>query len=168
MTHRRNISAAAAVVLTAVALSAPVSAQANNAEASGNERASVRLADAIYVDVIKSLEEDGYNVTKVTRTFLGRFRILARDATRLREVIVSSSTGEIKRDAIIETFSDDTAGGRDDASSDMTSRNSESVSGTEDSPAGAEADIGADVDVGSGSASTGGSVSGSVGLGGDD
>lgn len=51
-------------------------------------------------EVIQILRQDGYTVTDIGRTFLGRIRIEAVSDTHLREVILSASTGEIKQDAI--------------------------------------------------------------------
>ncbi len=54
-------------------------------------------------DVIRTLQSEGYTVTEVGRTFLGRIRVEAVLGDVRREVILSRSTGEIKQDAIFES-----------------------------------------------------------------
>lgn len=51
-------------------------------------------------DVIFQLQSAGYEIEDITRTFLGRLRVVARrDGTR-REIIMSRSTGEILSDTV--------------------------------------------------------------------
>ena len=51
-------------------------------------------------DVIFQLQTAGYEVEDITRTFLGRLRVVAKiDGTR-REIIMSRSTGEILSDTV--------------------------------------------------------------------
>lgn len=51
-------------------------------------------------DMIKILESEGFVVTDIGHTILGRVRIEAVTDGYLREVILSRSTGEIRQDAI--------------------------------------------------------------------
>ena len=51
-------------------------------------------------EMIHILESDGFVVTDVGRTFLGRIRIEAVADGLVREVILSRSTGEIRQDAV--------------------------------------------------------------------
>lgn len=50
-------------------------------------------------DVVRTLRAEGFQVTRIGRTWLGRIRIEAKDEDTLREVILSRSTGEILQDA---------------------------------------------------------------------
>ncbi|AQS50104.1 hypothetical protein BMG03_19515 (plasmid) [Thioclava nitratireducens] len=97
---------AARAVLLAIAIGGPPAALPDSASALTRP---VQVANATYLKVIQSLKAQGYAIQRVSRTFLGRYQILARNRTQLREVIVSSSTGEIKRDAIIKRFEGDRA-----------------------------------------------------------
>lgn len=65
-------------------------------------------------DIVRELKRKGYRVTEVSRTFLGRVRILAtRDGGR-REIIVNPVTGEILRDLWIARGQGDADGDWDD------------------------------------------------------
>lgn len=48
--------------------------------------------------IVEQLRSQGFNEIEVTRTLLGRSRILARSPIREREIIVNPRTGEILRD----------------------------------------------------------------------
>lgn len=50
-------------------------------------------------DVVRTLRAEGFQVTRIGRTWLGRIRIEAENNSSTREVIVSRSTGEILQDA---------------------------------------------------------------------
>jgi hypothetical protein len=49
-------------------------------------------------DVITRIEAEGYTVTEVTRSWLGRIVITASSKTDLREVVLNRTSGEILRD----------------------------------------------------------------------
>lgn len=51
-------------------------------------------------DVIWLLRSEGYEITEVGRTWLGRIRIEATNGANDREVIISRSTGEIRYDQV--------------------------------------------------------------------
>ncbi len=58
--------------------------------------------------VQQALEGQGYTVTSVTRTLLGRARVVASRGLIWREVVLDMSTGQILRDYAVE-FTPDTA-----------------------------------------------------------
>ncbi|MEL6644794.1 MAG: hypothetical protein AAFQ79_12740 [Pseudomonadota bacterium] len=64
-------------------------------------------------DVIWLLRSEGYEITDVGRTWLGRIRIEATNGANDREVIISRSTGEIRYDQVYskQTHATDTADG---------------------------------------------------------
>lgn len=80
-----------------------------------------------YGDVVAALEAGGYRVDDISRTFLGRVRIVASNRHHRREVIISRSTGEIMSDMIVDVFPESGTG----QSSQPTDR-----SGVGQSPAG--------------------------------
>jgi hypothetical protein len=105
-------------------------------------------AQPTYLAVVASLQSDGYTIVSVKRSLLGRYMILARNRTEVREVVVSSSTGEIKSDMVV--------GQPDGAGGTLGS-----VGGTVDSTVGA---VGGTVGaVGGTVGSVGGAVGGAVG-----
>ena len=55
--------------------------------------------------VVTILRDDGFAEIRVTRTFLGRLRFVARDDNRRREIVINPRTGVILRDYI--RFEDD-------------------------------------------------------------
>lgn len=65
-------------------------------------------------DIVRELKRKGYRVTEVSRTFLGRIRILATKDGGRREIIVNPVTGEILRDLWIARGYDGKGGGWDD------------------------------------------------------
>ena len=56
--------------------------------------------------VIQRLQRDGYRNIRVSRTFLGRIRIVARGVPGEREIILNPSTGAILRDVLRQSGSD--------------------------------------------------------------
>lgn len=95
----RHVTAA---FLACVVFSMPCTGQAQEFDG----RDSYQLAQSSYVDVISALKQSGYTVLKVERTLLGRVRILAKNHEHLREMVVSRTTGEVKRDVIVINFAD--------------------------------------------------------------
>ena len=55
-------------------------------------------ADQVTDTIIRQLRQQGYTEVTVTRTFLGRERIVATSPRSEREIIVNPRTGEILRD----------------------------------------------------------------------
>ncbi|MEL6587411.1 MAG: hypothetical protein AAFY65_03405 [Pseudomonadota bacterium] len=53
---------------------------------------------AVREQVVAQLRAQGYRDIRVTRTFLGRLRIVARNGRHTREIILNPATGEILRD----------------------------------------------------------------------
>lgn len=56
--------------------------------------------DAGMDEVVWLLRSEGYEVTEISRTLLGRIRIEATNGAFDREVIISRSTGEIRYDSV--------------------------------------------------------------------
>lgn len=50
--------------------------------------------------VVKLVEEQGYAVTEISRTWLGRILITAQNDDYLREVVLNRTTGQIIRDRV--------------------------------------------------------------------
>lgn len=65
------------------------------------------LAASIAENVTAQLLEQGYTVTSVERTLLGRTRIVAVKNGQEREIILNGRTGEILRDFLKRDSSDD-------------------------------------------------------------
>ncbi|MDP3338949.1 hypothetical protein [Frigidibacter sp.] len=57
-----------------------------------------------YIDVLEALDSEGYTIVSVTDTLLNRVKIRARNNQHLREIVVSRASGQILRDAVIETY----------------------------------------------------------------
>lgn len=74
-------------------------------------------AAEIAARVVDALADQGYRVVEVSRTYLGRLRVVAESDVDRREVIVSRTTGAILRDRITATFEVANSG---DASIDST------------------------------------------------
>ena len=65
--------------------------------------ASAAHADEDYVeDLVKLLETQGYVDISVTRTLLGRVRIVAVNSKGRRELICNPRTGEVLRDILLD------------------------------------------------------------------
>ena len=147
---------------------------------------SYQIAQQTYAGVIAQLQNSGYRIDEVKSTFLGRIRIIAHNRVHVREVIVSRSTGEVKRDVVLEVMAGNSGGGQagnfsGSGSSGNTPGSGASGGGTSSSSSGGGAatgsggtgagasvdagNVGADVSVGSGGVSAGVSVgSGGVGV----
>lgn len=61
------------------------------------------LPEFRYLDVIEALDDAGYRILSVGTTLLNRVRIRASNDRHVREIVVSRSTGEILRDAVLQT-----------------------------------------------------------------
>lgn len=83
----------------AVSMASPSFAQSSGQAQSVSE-GSIVVASLEYQNVISNLQSEGYKIIKVSRTLLGRIRIVARNGDHTREVVVSRTTGEIKRDVV--------------------------------------------------------------------
>ena len=97
MTNRILISAVSALALCAWDGAAKAQQPAPEQDRAA-ELAAMAGADA--ARIIRELAAIGYRVTEVRRSFLGRIRIIAENAEFRREIVISSSTGEIKRDTV--------------------------------------------------------------------
>jgi hypothetical protein len=80
------------------ALSTPLAAQSANgtAQVPKLELVQARTLD----DLLIQLQTAGFSIDDITRTFLGRIRVLASDATTTREIVMSRTTGEIFSDVV--------------------------------------------------------------------
>lgn len=96
----------------AAAFSAPLAAQSFDAgTVSGAE---IELVQARTLDdLLSQLQATGYTIDDISRTFLGRFRVIASNGTTTREIIMSRTTGEIFSDIVRsrEAGPEDEAGG---------------------------------------------------------
>lgn len=50
--------------------------------------------------VVSRIESQGYTISRIARTWLGRIVITAHDGRNLREVVVNRTNGEILRDSL--------------------------------------------------------------------
>ena len=57
--------------------------------------------------IVQQLRDQGFDEIEVTRTWLGRVRIVAEEDDTLREIILNPSTGHILRDYWVELDDDD-------------------------------------------------------------
>ena len=88
-------------------------------------------------DMIKILESEGFVVTDIGRTFLGRIRIEAVSDGFVREVILSRSTGEIRQDAVFRKEGASASvgsGPADDVENHPSSNDNGSQGGKPDNP----------------------------------
>ncbi|MEP5759438.1 MAG: hypothetical protein ABJ327_09110, partial [Litoreibacter sp.] len=53
-------------------------------------------------DVVTQLQADGYTVTDVRKSWLGRIVVTANSDTNLREVVLNRTSGEILRDQVFD------------------------------------------------------------------
>lgn len=85
------------------------------------------LAESLPDRVIRQLKAQGFTRFKVSRTWLGRTRIIATSPTQSREIILNPRTGEILRD--YWHARDDAKGSTTDDDAVMDSRNDDSNDG---------------------------------------
>ncbi|MHA6347522.1 hypothetical protein [Roseivivax sp. CAU 1761] len=120
------------------------------------------------------LARQGYRVLEAKRTLLGRLKLTAESATARREVVISSSTGAVMRDAIVKVFADGDGGANAKASAGANSQTSvqagASGSGAASSLGNVASSLGGGVSIGaegrassSGSADAAGQSGGSAG-----
>ena len=142
--------AALGMIMPGAGKAQPVSDPARTATI---QTAGFKVAQQTYSDVIAQLQDVGYRIVEVKSTFLGRIRILARNKVHLREVIVSRSTGEIKRDVILELIVADVGN-----NSDITSSGTDTSGGSPEGGATGSGSV--NVGASAGGTSAGVSVSG--------
>ena len=92
LTRERSLAVILALIATLTALASPLSAAPQVVGP-----LAVFSAQA-HVEIVSALRADGYEVTSVTRTWLGRVKIKAVKNGLGREVVVSRHTGEVKSD----------------------------------------------------------------------
>lgn len=119
--------------------------------------AGAAAAEQVSDAIARQLRQQGYTEITVTRTFLGRERIVATSPTREREIIVNPRTREILRDY---------TEARDGAGNDGTRRGLLDLFGTADT-AGAGASGSGDGGSSDGDSGDGDSGDGDSGDGGD-
>ncbi len=73
------------------------------------------VADTVKDRIIVELKEQGFQQITISRTFLGRTRIVAVSPGRQREVILNGSNGVVLRDYLKETPEDDGDNGHNNA-----------------------------------------------------
>src|SRR6056297_1653480 len=57
--------------------------------------------------IVQQLRDQGFDEIEITRTWLGRVRIVAEEDDTLREIILNPTTGAILRDYWVEVDDDD-------------------------------------------------------------
>ncbi len=137
--------------LSVLAALGVVSAGDALAQSATGQPAGYQVAQQSYANVITQLQSGGYQIVEVRSTFLGRIRILARNKVHLREVIVSRSTGEVKRDVIVQILAGATGGNSQSSGSGSSGSGSSAGSGSSGSSgSGSGIDAGASVGGGGG------------------
>ncbi len=105
MLKKRVFTAATAALIAALPANAP--AATAKAQAEGGAQAIATMDNFTvaqvqsYLDVIAQLEANGYTLSSVERTLLGRMKITAQNRVHVRELVVSRSTGEVMRDTVV-------------------------------------------------------------------
>ena len=114
-----------AIMTATTLMSAPALANGGNANASVSTEATASGSGSFevaqnrtYLDVVATLEAEGYQIREVSKTWLGRIKIVATSKANLREVIVSRTTGEILSDVIVDVYAKADAKGDADANAD--------------------------------------------------
>lgn len=112
-----------AIMTATTLMSAPALANGGNANASVTTEATASGSGSFevaqnrtYLDVVATLEAEGYQIRDVSKTWLGRIKIVATSKANLREVIVSRTTGEILSDVIVDVYAKADAKGDADGS----------------------------------------------------
>lgn len=66
--------------------------------------AALAIAPSVHADpvedVTRQLRAQGFQVREVSRTWLGRIRVIAESDTQQREIVFDRTTGEIRRDLV--------------------------------------------------------------------
>lgn len=139
----------------ALAQNASVAAQSDTSFTAGE---TVVAQTQTYIDVMAQLEASGYEVINVSRTWLGRVKIEARNQIHMREVVVSSSTGEVMSDVVVAVYAQ--------ADNNQPAATGEETSGNDGLGVGVDINLGASGNASGGSngGSAGGSASGGVSI----
>ena len=100
-------------------------------------------ADRLQERIVAQLRAQGYTRIEISRTFLGRSRIVAVSENRWREIVINPSTGLILRDYMVQRDEDD-----DDAGGGLFDTGDEGDDGGDegDDGGGEEGDDGGDAD----------------------
>ena len=94
-------------ILPLILMFAPAAVVAQTADYTGLAGSYEVAQNRDYNDVIRGLEATDYEIEDVSTTLLGRTRIMANNGLYRREVVVSSATGEILSDLLLELPLDD-------------------------------------------------------------
>ena len=105
-----NIHAIIASTALVLAISAPLQAQELDTRTTTQLEAQVPFdvqyvtdyAGKLAAEMVTELQDAGYQVTDMSRTFLGRTKITVQNEINARVIVLSRRTGEVKRDSIIE------------------------------------------------------------------
>lgn len=111
MTHPLTKALTALPLVFALGFAAPMTAQAQDAQAEASAAADAAIDLQAVIDfagervgvVVAELQAAGYQVIDMSRTLLGRIRLTLQNAFETRQIVVSRSTGEVMYDAVIET-----------------------------------------------------------------
>ena len=85
--------------LTLIAWDGTAAAQAPASEVRASELAALAGEDA--ARIAEDLSATGYRIKEIRRSFLGRIRLIFENDEFEREIVISHSTGEIKRDTVV-------------------------------------------------------------------
>jgi len=96
---KTNILIGAISALALVAWDGAATAQAPASVINDRELAALAGDDA--ARIVRELAASGYRVTEIRRSFLGRIRLILENDEFEREIVISNSTGEIKRDTVV-------------------------------------------------------------------
>jgi hypothetical protein len=116
-----------AIMTATTMMAAPALANGGNANASVTAEVTAEVTasgsfevaqNRTYLDVVTSLKAEGYEITDVSKTWLGRIKIVATSKANLREVIVSRTTGEVLSDVIVDVYAK--ADGKGDVNAGVT------------------------------------------------
>lgn len=162
----KRILVATLAIAALPALSPAASAQDATLTGSVHARAGAEVVFEVaqirtYLDVLAQLEADSYIVDEVRRSLLGRVMISAHNRIHARQIVVSSSTGEIMQDVIVEVFADSQAGGSSDP--EIVPAEAEDDTGSDGITLGGDLSVDAGVSVGGGGVSVGASIGASGG-----
>ena len=140
-----------AIMTATTLMSAPALANGGNANAlvtaGATASGSFEVAqNRTYLDVVATLEAEGYQIRDVSKTWLGRIKIVATSKANLREVIVSRTTGEILSDVIVDVYAKADAKGDVDAKGDADANVDGSVTVDLGTSTGTDANVDATVD----------------------
>lgn len=87
------------------------------------------FAQSVGDQIARQLRRRGYSDVTVSRTLLGRIRVVGTRGTKRREIVVNPSSGEILRDLVIDNRTGSAASTFDDGGGDDDDNGSEGSGG---------------------------------------